>query len=178
VNIADCDLKFKAHLDFRGVPRRPVQRADVVRMARSYIGTPFHHLGRVKGPNGGIDCGGHLICTGRELGVVAPDFDVPAYSRDPDGQLLPWCRRFMTERSFGELAPGMAVCIQYGDQPRHLGITGNYWHGEGVLSLIHAMHQAEVARPRHEMACVKEVRLMWHERMRFVAAFDFPGVGP
>ena len=32
------------------------EREAVIAEARSFIGTPYHHEGRVKGPNGGVDC--------------------------------------------------------------------------------------------------------------------------
>jgi len=32
------------------------ERALVVAEAKSWIGTPYHHLGRIKGPQGGVDC--------------------------------------------------------------------------------------------------------------------------
>lgn len=143
-------------------------RSDIVVCARTWIDTPFHHLARSKGT--GVDCAGVLIGVGRELGLVAPDFDVPAYSRQPDGvSLLRWCREYMTEQPFEALAPGMAILVEHDVRPQHLGITGDYWHGEGLLTIIHAAEQAPVSR-------VIEMRLMFHARMRFVAAFDFPGI--
>ena len=33
-----------------------IERHAVVREAESWIGTPFHHMGRIKGRNGGVDC--------------------------------------------------------------------------------------------------------------------------
>lgn len=30
---------------------------QVIEEARSWIGTPYHHMGFVKGPKGGVDCG-------------------------------------------------------------------------------------------------------------------------
>ena len=33
-----------------------IERHAVVREAESWIGTPFHHMGRLKGRNGGVDC--------------------------------------------------------------------------------------------------------------------------
>ena len=38
---------------------------DVVRMARTWLGTPYHHQGRVKGA--GVDCGGLVIGVARFL---------------------------------------------------------------------------------------------------------------
>ena len=45
-------------------------RADAVRVARTYIDTPFQHMGRL--PGVGLDCAGVLVCVARELSLVAP----------------------------------------------------------------------------------------------------------
>jgi len=55
-------------------------RASVVAEARSWIGTPFHHAGRVKGPAGGVDCLMLLAEVYERAGVVGrltPPFYVP-----------------------------------------------------------------------------------------------------
>jgi NlpC/P60 family putative phage cell wall peptidase len=55
-------------------------RAAVVAEARAWIGTPFHHAGRVKGPAGGVDCLMLLAEVYETAGVVghlAPPFYVP-----------------------------------------------------------------------------------------------------
>jgi len=57
---------------------------DAIEVARSYIGTPFHHQGRLKGK--GVDCIGFLVLWARELGYTLQDFT--DYSRDPDGKTL------------------------------------------------------------------------------------------
>ncbi len=41
--------------------------SDIIRTARSYIGTPFHHHGRLK--NIGVDCLGLLIGVAKELNL-------------------------------------------------------------------------------------------------------------
>jgi cell wall-associated NlpC family hydrolase len=53
-------------------------------VARSYLGTPFHHQAREKGV--GIDCIGLLVGVAQEMGW--PIDDVTDYSRDPDGKSL------------------------------------------------------------------------------------------
>jgi hypothetical protein len=40
---------------------------------REFIGTPFHYNGRVKGTNGGVDCGGLFICAAQELNINLSD---------------------------------------------------------------------------------------------------------
>lgn len=141
--------------------------SEIVRVARGYIGTPFHHMGRV--PGVGLDCAGVLICAARELGLVAPDFDVPPYSRMPDGRsLIEWCDRYMTRIRQSEMRAGDAIVVIVDRDPQHLGILGDYRHGG--FSIIHAMSRAD------GKGTVIETRLMFSRTMRFVAAYRFPGV--
>jgi len=138
-------------------------RAQVVQAARAWIGTPFHHQARLCGV--GVDCDGLVIGVSRELGLVAPDFDVPAYSRTPDGtSLMAHCCAHMT-RIYTPMRAGDVVVLDFASYPHHMGIVCDYRHGG--LSMIHASS----TRGR-----VEETRLMYHARMRFVAAFALPGV--
>lgn len=55
-------------------------RAAVVKEAESWIGTPFHHAGRIKGRQGGTDCLMLLAEIYERAGVIAhalPPFYVP-----------------------------------------------------------------------------------------------------
>ena len=40
----------------QGEPVAKAERVAVVAEARTWLGTPFHHMGQVKGKNGGVDC--------------------------------------------------------------------------------------------------------------------------
>jgi Cell wall-associated hydrolases (invasion-associated proteins) len=142
-------------------------RADVVRVARSFSGTPYHHLGRL--PGVGLDCAGVLICIGRELGLVAPDFDVPTYSPNPDGHsLIDWCDEFMGPDVQQEyMRPGDAIIVKVEKHPQHIAILGDYVHGG--LSIIHSAMNATPPR-------VIETRLMFSRNLRFVAAYALPGI--
>ena len=140
-------------------------RSEVVRVARSYIGTPFHHMGRL--PGVGLDCVGVLICASRELGLVAPDFDLPAYTPTPDGTtMFAWAKEYMTPVP-GEMYPGNVVLLITDTEPQHLAILGDYSHGG--LSIIHASHSSKPPR-------VLETRLMFSRTQRFVAAYALPGI--
>lgn len=146
-----------------------VTRADVVRVARSYIGTPFAHAQR--SPGIGMDCAGVLVCVARELQLVYPDFDVPAYVPEPDGRsMMAWLGEYMGPRvSEDEMQPGDAVVMVSDQYPQHLGILGDYRYGG--LSIVHASNSRTLVPPR-----VIETRLMFSRRQRFVAAFAFPGI--
>lgn len=141
-------------------------RADVVRVARSYLETPWHHMGRL--PGVGLDCAGVPVCVARELGQVAPDFDVPAYTPTPDGrEMLEWCNTYMTPVAREDMQPGDVVVLITDVYPQHMAILGDYVHGG--LSIIHAANAAHPPR-------VIETRLMWSRTQRFVAAFAMPGI--
>ena len=142
-------------------------RAEVVASARGMIGTPYHHMGRQHGV--GLDCAGLLICVGRECGLVAADFDVPAYLPQPDGSsLVQWCDAHLGPRVGRDaMRPGDAVVVRAGVRPQHLALLGDYRHGG--LSIIHA--SADAHPPR-----VIETRLMFSNVLRFVAAWQMPGV--
>jgi len=130
-------------------------------IARTYLGTPFHHQGRL--PGVGLDCVGVLICVAKELRLVAADFDVTGYQRQPDGVVL---MRHLSEHLLPveqtAMQPGDIVCVAFDKHPQHVGIVGDYRHGG--LSIIHAAS-------KH--GAVVETRLMFTAAMRFVAAFRF-----
>lgn len=48
-----------------------VTGAQIVAVAREYIGTPWHHAGRLKGV--GVDCVGLLACVLKDLGEPVED---------------------------------------------------------------------------------------------------------
>jgi cell wall-associated NlpC family hydrolase len=142
-------------------------RADVVACARTWIGTTFEHQQRMKGV--GVDCVGLVIGVARELGLIGPSVDVHGYPRVPDGRLLKQCDEHMRRVSREAMQPGDVIAVTFDVEPMHLGIVGDYVHGG--LSMIHALAQAGRHRGR-----VCEMRLMFSERMRFMAAYSLPGV--
>jgi len=67
----------------------PVSRDQIVAVARSWIGTPFHHQARVKGV--GADCVGLTIGVALELGLIDARTakSLPAdYKPHPDPALM------------------------------------------------------------------------------------------
>lgn len=59
----------------------------LVEQARTWLETPYHHAGRVKGPQGGVDCIGLIVGAARELGVEVPS-DTTAYGRGDNLELM------------------------------------------------------------------------------------------
>lgn len=134
---------------------------DVVTVARSYLGVPWHHMGRSRV---GIDCAGLLICVARDLGIVAPDFDVPNYRIRTDGTLLKVCDLYL--EPIAQLEVGCVAVIAVERHPQHLGIVGDYRHGGH--SLIHACNSRSLNPAR-----VIEHRLMFSRVTRLVGAYRF-----
>lgn len=141
-----------------------VTRTDVVQEARAWLGTPFHHQARLKGV--GVDCVGLVIGVARALGLVAPEFDVEAYPRTPDGtSLMALTSAHMSRIDRQDMHSGDVIVVAFGPEPQHLAVLGNYAHGG--LSIIHA--HGPTGR-------VIETRLMFSNSLKFVAAYALPGV--
>jgi cell wall-associated NlpC family hydrolase len=54
------------------------QRTNIVRAAREWLGTPYHHHARVK--HGGADCAMFPLSVYQECGVLPRDYQPPEYS--------------------------------------------------------------------------------------------------
>ncbi len=93
---ATCQAKLDNAVNFRGFPHVPgtdqvlsypmrrVEVAEILAAARTWLGTPWRHQGRLK--DAAVDCGGLILGVGNELRLL--DFDTRAYGRIPDGQQL------------------------------------------------------------------------------------------
>lgn len=139
--------------------------AEVIAAARGWIGTPFHHLGRLKGV--GVDCAGLVIGVARDLGLIAPDFDIPVYSRRPDGHsMLAWCDQYM--HRVDQMQIGNVIVVIVDKDPQHLGIVTD--HRNSGFGIIHAASRSDGT------GSVIETRLMFSRAMRFVRAYRLPGV--
>lgn len=94
-------------------------REDVVQEARTWIGTPFQHQGRVKGV--GSDCVGIIIGVMRDLGIS--DFDTKNYSRYPNVQMMGrLLREQLEEIKIDEAGPGDVLWIKVKGSPQHLAM--------------------------------------------------------
>ena len=142
-------------------------RAEIIRVARSMMGTPYHHLARI--PHVGLDCAGLLVCVARECGIVAPDFDTPTYPVNPDGfSLVAGMDQWMGGQvSRDKMQAGDAIVVRSVKHPQHLAILGDYIGGG--LTIIHASNNVVPAR-------VVEHRLVFARGIEFVAAYKFSGV--
>lgn len=142
-------------------------RAQVVAEARDWIGSPYLHQGRLKGQ--GVDCLGLLIGVGRSLGLVAPEFDVADYARQPEPRrLIAEVGQYLTPISMEQMQPGDVVVTRFEFDPVHFAILADYCHGG--LSMIHAVIRG------NKRGEVVEHRLDATNRARIFGAFVLPEI--
>lgn len=123
---------------------------SVVNEARLWLGTRFHHQGRVKATEhhqGGCDCIGLIIGVAKNLELISPItgkpltlYDQQGYSRYPDGvalqQAMAAC---LPEIAVTELEPGDILLLKFEENPQHVAIVSDY--GD-KLGIIHCYAQA------------------------------------
>lgn len=130
---------------------------QVAASAREWLGTPWHHQGRLKGV--GVDCAGVVLGVARDLGLS--EFNMTGYGHRPDGrELEALCYSHMTPVPPADARPGDVLLIEVDNQPQHLAIVTD-------AGMVHAY--APLRR-------VVEHRLDDAWTARIVAAFRMPGV--
>lgn len=111
-------------------------RNDVVETARSFIGTPFVHQGRL--PGVGLDCVGVLLAVADKLSISGVDF--PGYDRTPDGTLeekLSASLELANRRCIHCHMPGDVLCFRIANQPQHVAIRSD-------RGLIHSLADSKI----------------------------------
>ncbi len=107
--------------------------ADVVRVARGFIGVRYRHQGRSRD---GVDCVGLPICVRAELGLRVMDFN--GYGRVAmDSQMLDLCKEHLIEVPRADMQPG-DMLVQTDGIVRHMAIVADCPYGENLLSIVHA----------------------------------------
>lgn len=102
------------------------QRAAIVAEALTWEGTPYHHEGRVKGREGGVDCGMLIYEVYRACGLI-PETEIAPYSeqfhlhRDRE-DYLGYLERFGAEVNGDQARPGDAVIYKMGRCHSHAAI--------------------------------------------------------
>lgn len=120
-----------------------LHRLEVLTVARSWLGTPWHHHAHTKGR--GCDCIGLVVETLRECSFEPTQgFVYPPYDRMPHGdEITPYLKKYLEGPiPAGEELPGDVAQITWGKRfPMHLAFFGDYTRGVigKPLSLIHAM---------------------------------------
>lgn len=128
---------------------------DIIREARGWIGTPFHHQGRAKGR--GVDCAGLIVGVAQALGLSS--FDYKGYSREPLGGMLQKILDDHLDR-VEDMQPGDVLLMKFLHEPQHLGFCA----GETVIHSYEAVGK-----------CI-EHRLDERWLGRIVAVYRFRGI--
>ena len=132
-------------------------KSDIVLEAKTWIGTPFKHQGRIKGI--GVDCVGLIIGVAHYFKLT--EFDYTHYSHTPDGYLMQQLLdQHLESIAIHAAKPGDIVLMRFDTEPQHVGILSDY-------GIIHAY--AQVRR------CV-EHRLDGVWQSRIVGAYAYPNV--
>lgn len=109
------------------MPDKPISRAELVRIARTWLGVPFHHQGRNRS---GVDCGGLLLCIGKEAGleIVPPQ----TYSQSPDPDVIETALALHCTRiQVRDALPGDVYWLSFAGEPRHVALASD-------IGIIHA----------------------------------------
>lgn len=100
-----------------------IDNKKIVNEARTWIGTPFKHQGRLKGI--GVDCVGLVIGVAKELNLS--DFDTINYSRVPNVELMgSLLNEHLIEIPVDEAIMGDIFWIKIKQHPQHLAIKSEY----------------------------------------------------
>ena len=131
-----------------------IAAAEIVRIARTWLGVPFMHQGRSRQ---GVDCGGLLLMVATEAGL---DVTAPAtYSLSPDPELISNTLHAHGQKiPFYDLEAGDVLLFSFAGEPRHVGIASTLHDAPAV---IHAW-----AKPGK----VVEHRIddLWYKRLRAI----------
>lgn len=100
-----------------------MKREQVCDVALTYLDTPFHHQGRLKGV--GLDCAGLVVSVAKECELYKGKvIDMSNYSMIPDGKSLmaTLIRGTSKQKSFDELKIGDILLMNFLRNPQHLAI--------------------------------------------------------
>lgn len=124
----------------------------VVAEARKYLGTPYHHQGRILGH--GVDCYGLIEMVARGLGFACPE--KVRYSRLPDAtQLIAYMDEYAIPVTTPQ--PGDILIMTFMDQMRHMGI----------MTDVGMIHSYEPSR----MVIEHAIDSVWQRRIKRAYAF-------
>lgn len=136
-------------------------KADVVRIARSWLEVQWVHQGRTRK---GIDCAGLIVMVARELKLS--DYDVQGYPRRP--KEYSFMQHFdgpMRKKRIAEAEPGDVLLFRDGRFPCHATVVGE---DDGELTIIHALASARKVK--------EEVLTQGDWLQRRIACFEFKGL--
>ena len=142
----------------------PIARTQIITLARTWLGTPYHHQARTK--NVGTDCLGLILGVYHDLYGTTPKY-IPNYTPDwaeakREETMLSGARKYLIEQDLSEMQPGDVAVFRLRPDTvaKHAAIV------MPAGKMIHAM----------EGTPVSEVNMTSWWRKRIAATFQFPGV--
>lgn len=115
----------------------------IVACARGWIGTRFHHQGRIKKTathKGGVDCLGLLAGVAAELdlrkhdGTPLVSFDETDYPHQPDvSRLQAMLSGLLQPVAIEHIAAGDILLLRIDESPQHLAIVSDSGDGFGII---------------------------------------------
>lgn len=135
-------------------------REQIIEEARSFLGTPFHHQGRVK--HHGVDCVGLVACVGKVLELLK--YDRTDYSWQPQNILK------------GELEKAGFVKRNEDEEPEP-GDVGIFWLSKRhIVQHIAIFTEYGMLHTYQDAGKVVEHVIDHKWRKRLVAVYKYPGV--
>lgn len=118
--------------------------SSIEMQARSWLGTRYHHQGRMKrnaNHAGGVDCIGLIIGVCEELslknkqGDLVHSFDEQDYGHQPDGiRLQQQLRKHFDVIPLGQKQAGDIALFRFDSNPQHVGFISDYREStEGII---------------------------------------------
>lgn len=102
-------------------------RQQLIDEARTWLGTPYHHQGRVKGV--GVDCINFVLGVAEATDLIPDGFSMEPYSgygRIPDPKkIIGGCERFMDRIDKKEARMGDVLVLRFVREPQHFAIVSN-----------------------------------------------------
>jgi len=143
------------------------KQRDIVMAATSWLNTPYHHHGRVKGV--GVDCAQFLVAVALETGLIGedmagqvPNYPVQWHLHNREEKLLDMLDLFdCFEIPKEETQPGDILCFKFGRTTSHLGIK---------------ISETEFIHARYDTGKVV-INTMQHEWIeKWTKSYAFPGI--
>lgn len=133
-------------------------RVEFIAVARSYIGTPFHHQGRL--PGVGLDCAGVTVCALQQCAYSVND--VQGYGRIPSQGLFKQAiLAHCSQIAASDILPGDLLLFAFRSDEQHLAIISQL----DPVMLVHAY--SDVGKVvENEMDAVWQGRLRGCYRLR------------
>lgn len=110
-----------------------ISRDEIIAEARTWIGTPFKHQGRLKGV--GVDCVGVIVGVAKSLNIL--DYNPTNYSRLPNMQVMgDALNKLLIEIDIKDAKIGDIYWMKFRESAQHLAFKTD-------IGILHATSQAK-----------------------------------